>query len=140
MKAATIRNRAVQLPIVISIHAAREGGDKHVKPQPKQPGISIHAAREGGDYTTHITKFYAVTFQSAPPVKAATRALRGCVCGAGISIHAAREGGDRRGGQPLRAVQISIHAAREGGDPVRQVLAHKKDISIHAAREGGDAI
>ena len=49
VKAATIRNRAVQLPIVISIHAAREGGDKHVKPQPKQPGISIHVAREGGD-------------------------------------------------------------------------------------------
>ena len=55
----------------ISIHAAREGGDKHVKPQPKQPDISIHAAREGGDCNA------ALAFGGFP-----------------ISIHAAREGGD----------------------------------------------
>ena len=73
MKAATIRNRAVQLPIVISIHAAREGGDKHVKPQPKQPGISIHAAREGGDNAPAFKPFVTVIFQSTPPVKAATQ-------------------------------------------------------------------
>ena len=80
----------------ISIHAAREGGDvakgkviacpvefqstppvkaatKHVKPQPKQPGISIHAAREGGD----AKKTYKETVIT-------------------ISIHAAREGGDSK--------------------------------------------
>ena len=56
--------------------------------------ISIHAAREGGDDAGFMRTQLEPLFQSTPPVKAATRALRGCVCGAGISIHAAREGGD----------------------------------------------
>ena len=33
----------------ISIHAAREGGDKYLVNFWHCPGISIHAAREGGD-------------------------------------------------------------------------------------------
>ena len=55
----------------ISIHAAREGGDKAIQRLHMDGGISIHAAREGGDGG-------------------------GCavVCVADISIHAAREGGD----------------------------------------------
>ena len=89
------------------------------------------------------------SFQSTPPVKAAT--LRNQLCGTPcvISIHAAREGGDAsvamqpsesaifQSTPPVKAATtkselnahnclISIHAAREGGDPVRQVLAHKK--------------
>ena len=57
---------------MISIHAAREGGDSAAfGSNTKATQISIHAAREGGD--GHETK-----------VK----------CENGISIHAAREGGD----------------------------------------------
>ena len=33
----------------ISIHAAREGGDKGIEAENLYWGISIHAAREGGD-------------------------------------------------------------------------------------------
>ena len=102
-----------------------------------------------------------LSFQSTPPVKAATYTggvLRYTVS---ISIHAAREGGDsypRRAGQ---GCAISIHAAREGGDtymgysffnnigfqstpPVKAATAALNSslfhptISIHAAREGGD--
>ena len=56
---------------IISIHAAREGGDGIKVPSTHPLDISIHAAREGGDLL-HDAKhgdFY-------------------------ISIHAAREGGD----------------------------------------------
>ena len=56
-------------------------------------------------------------FQSTPPVKAATSAVRIFSASSDISIHAAREGGDSTSlvftSSPLR---ISIHAAREGGD------------------------
>ena len=34
---------------VISIHAAREGGDGNIKDLAQAINISIHAAREGGD-------------------------------------------------------------------------------------------
>ena len=57
---------------LISIHAAREGGDFQ-----QREGfvglceISIHAAREGGDLDKNVKGFVS-----------------------GISIHAAREGGD----------------------------------------------
>ena len=57
---------------VISIHAAREGGDAFRGKLIKVADISIHAAREGGDLC-----------QSIPSI------LRH-----EISIHAAREGGD----------------------------------------------
>ena len=59
--------------IAISIHAAREGGDRqHIHPTRMLTCISIHAAREGGD----------VYLQTSAEVDA------------NISIHAAREGGD----------------------------------------------
>ena len=35
---------------VISIHAAREGGDCYGAAEFRDGGISIHAAREGGDF------------------------------------------------------------------------------------------
>ena len=60
-----------QSPTDISIHAAREGGDRDGRRYPKLQIISIHAAREGGDTGAGVT-----------------------CSGAGISIHAAREGGD----------------------------------------------
>ena len=37
--------------MMISIHAAREGGDTIPKGSTLKRAISIHAAREGGDYT-----------------------------------------------------------------------------------------
>ena len=72
MKAATILSSSVSCVAVISIHAAREGGDKLTDIDKNSVSISIHAAREGGDhdmpaYDTHGS----------------------------ISIHAAREGGDQ---------------------------------------------
>ena len=79
---------------VISIHAAREGGDYAVIYGFTQNGISIHAAREGGDCVHSSTQCEHGAFQSTPPVKAATglqHRERNCAC---ISIHAAREGGD----------------------------------------------
>ena len=59
---------------MVSIHAAREGGDETVGCNLVcDVRVSIHAAREGGDF----------------------RIARACRCRA-VSIHAAREGGDRR--------------------------------------------
>ena len=123
---------------MISIHAAREGGDTGSSFFPNIRFISIHAAREGGDLTRLKAREEAVAFQSTPPVKAATgyhcrnrHAIR-------ISIHAAREGGDVLH-RPLRQrVCISIHAAREGGDALCKAVYINIAISIHAAREGGD--
>ena len=81
-------------------------------------GISIHAAREGGDVLCFVAMRIASSFQSTPPVKAAT--------GSGTSPHA----------NPA----ISIHAAREGGDSYLLFGVFNWVISIHAAREGGDHI
>ena len=93
VKAATKLRKAKNIEFDISIHAAREGGDrkpaKHIHPD----GISIHAAREGGDAWTCS-----------------------CLRAVPISIHAAREGGDDVRGTVFIGADISIHAAREGGD------------------------
>ena len=56
--------------------------------------ISIHAAREGGDVPADSTKHIRRKFQSTPPVKAATKLLAPYTAFESISIHAAREGGD----------------------------------------------
>ena len=56
--------------------------------------ISIHAAREGGDWNAANTKAREVAFQSTPPVKAATTRESHVLLDGEISIHAAREGGD----------------------------------------------
>ena len=64
----------------------------------------------------------SLSFQSTPPVKAATRKLRNTNAGGGISIHAAREGGDLTLLLTLIALRISIHAAREGGDCITTML------------------
>ena len=49
MKAATEALRIVNRIVHISIHAAREGGDRRVNKLSELKEISIHAAREGGD-------------------------------------------------------------------------------------------
>ena len=49
VKAATARNRVIEVECTISIHAAREGGDLFRRLYSASTSISIHAAREGGD-------------------------------------------------------------------------------------------
>ncbi len=71
MKAATLHGLLTNIPLDISIHAAREGGDSSSLQNCALVFISIHAAREGGDQVSAIDVLNAV-----------------------ISIHAAREGGD----------------------------------------------
>ena len=60
----------------ISIHAAREGGDRGQFISSYDGEISIHAAREGGDEQARLRKSRIALFQSTPPVKAATRMIR----------------------------------------------------------------
>ena len=79
---------------MISIHAAREGGDAPAGVPAYKEGISIHAAREGGDVLRLTISGGYSKFQSTPPVKAATfTVISQCYYNI-ISIHAAREGGD----------------------------------------------
>ena len=68
----------------ISIHAAREGGDNYDKNICKACKISIHAAREGGDGGCRKMLPPILTFQSTPPVKAATLFI---VCVVGIALY-----------------------------------------------------
>ena len=72
MKAATTKISARLAKKIISIHAAREGGDDAAGCTDDCIYISIHAAREGGD-------------KGKQPILERTK----------ISIHAAREGGDQ---------------------------------------------
>ena len=39
----------IEVKMIISIHAPREGGDKRGTAKEEQEKISIHAPREGGD-------------------------------------------------------------------------------------------
>ena len=80
----------------ISIHAAREGGDRYCYSAGGGSCISIHAAREGGD----------------------VRRIGDTLAAKIISIHAAREGGDYAVIYGFTQNGISIHAAREGGDRI----------------------
>ena len=63
-------------------------------PKVRNDEISIHAAREGGDRFARRKTGNVLRFQSTPPVKAATDARTRTFALAIISIHAAREGGD----------------------------------------------
>ena len=66
----------------------------HTHDQLQHSIISIHAAREGGDLSFVLHSRTSATFQSTPPVKAATVFTEGTDIPLIISIHAAREGGD----------------------------------------------
>ena len=72
MKAATKSNDDKIIGDIISIHAAREGGDGCSNNCFYMGFISIHAAREGGDQCVLVSNMFLNN----------------------ISIHAAREGGD----------------------------------------------
>ena len=72
VKAAT-RCNVIHLSIdLVSIHAAREGGDPALQRGPRVAAVSIHAAREGGDEIRQELGKTSTKFQSTPPVKAAT--------------------------------------------------------------------
>ena len=139
-RGATVGGRVLIQPIVISIHAPREGSDVRCARcrgrasyfYPRSPRgerrralvtphqlrhISIHAPREGSD--CRLPSF--------------------CVLPLSISIHAPREGSDPVIPTPERILNISIHAPREGSDDRRHRLQGDGSfISIHAPREGSD--
>ena len=82
------------ITLIISIHAAREGGDLAGKrfvtmAESFQSTPPVKAATESKVYPLEPFQF-----QSTPPVKAATAVFAAVVHGNHISIHAAREGGD----------------------------------------------
>ena len=78
----------------VSIHAAREGGDRVRSAIAHAGVVSIHAAREGGDATAPTMVREVVSFNPRRPRgrRPAWRALRPPRLV--VSIHAAREGGD----------------------------------------------
>ena len=79
----------------------------------------------------YATSQVRAVFQSTPPVKAATLAQIHIKNVSRISIHAAREGGDELKHCSFNVdVVISIHAAREGGDLFACfVLPHVHDFN-----------
>ena len=118
VKAATLLEAFDGHVRLISIHAAREGGDV-CKPQRanQQAGFQSTPPVKAATISNGNAKITR-TFQSTPPVKAATHVCFILMPAYGISIHAAREGGDFWSKLPMPESRISIHAAREGGDPV----------------------
>ncbi len=79
--------------------------------------ISIHAPRAGGDELDVIAEMEPELFQSTPPVRGATGKPTIKTYDLVISIHAPRAGGDHALVLQLDLVpQISIHAPRAGGD------------------------
>ena len=146
---------------LISIHAAREGGD----PRPRQPqgkrSISIHAAREGGDDDGYAKDIAQGVFQSTPPVKAATdyRMRNGLSLEfqstppvKAATIHGTCQSTEVPSFQstpPVKAATNSRHMSTpfllfQSTPPVKAATERNEehqpegDISIHAAREGGD--
>ena len=78
----------------ISIHAAREGGDRQ---RVRNHGRKLFQSTPPVKAATHNLELQAADlaeFQSTPPVKAATIAQQLSEIEQRISIHAAREGGD----------------------------------------------
>ena len=90
--------------------------------------ISIHAPREGSDAAVHPLRAEGPDFYPRSPRGERRRSLDVPLDLLHISIHAPREGSDHA---PLRGTRrwthISIHAPREGSD----MLLHQKFISSH---------
>ena len=89
---------------------------------PSSSVISIHAPRAGGDGKKRWSSSHNLKFQSTPPVRGATNAVRVIYVVCTISIHAPRAGGDGFPALSLAGFQISIHAPRAGGDPTAAPL------------------
>ena len=58
--------------ILISIHAPREGSDRHSAVIGRHDPISIHAPREGSDIVKRDMIVFRYIFQSTLPVRGAT--------------------------------------------------------------------
>ena len=102
--------------LAISIHAAREGGDGKPSLFVARVYISIHAAREGGDLVSVAVSVPVFRFQSTPPVKAATLSLSKSTAGAAFQSTPPVKAATRQICVIACDLGISIHAAREGGD------------------------
>ena len=95
MKAATQAYRLGCPCSRISIHAAREGGDVTAVGALASPSFQSTPPVKAATSRTSASLASRI-FQSTPPVKAATHAWPACHIALFISIHAAREGGDVR--------------------------------------------
>ena len=79
---------------MISIHAAREGGDMPCNVEHESwKGFQSTPPVKAATFLQLISSGL-LSFQSTPPVKAATHDCALDVASPAISIHAAREGGD----------------------------------------------
>ena len=84
----------MNLNVLISIHAPREGSDIMQITQPEEMTISIHAPREGSDISSGNIASRSSAFQSTLPVRGATKKNNFNFIMTLISIHAPREGSD----------------------------------------------
>ena len=96
MKAATKLFCNAVAGSLISIHAAREGGD--LRRNYFKVSLAVFQSTPPVKAATYMgySFFNDIGFQSTPPVKAATDYTRDCPQPCNISIHAAREGGDKK--------------------------------------------
>ena len=116
-RGATVSQQVRRMDRDISIHAPREGSDRRIRRDGRQPS----------------------QFLSTLPARGATHVHRDLRFVRDISIHAPREGSDRLAFLRLRkAARISIHAPREGSDFLATRGCLVQSISIHAPREGSD--
>ena len=76
MKGATLALQFSNLMSAVSIRAPREGGDRLFLAGEELEHVSIGAPREGGDKVLVGMDICLMQFQSAPPVKGATRRFR----------------------------------------------------------------
>ena len=134
-----LRTTTELLARIVSIHAARAGGDAvGAINVPHRADVSIHAARAGGDASAVAVESFpfcfnprrprgrrpgggavlsaGARFQSTPPTRAATGVILPSQRPFYVSIHAAHAGGDAVGRGDRQATGVSIHAAHAGGD------------------------
>ena len=141
-RGATWRSLDAMEPIVISIHAPREGCDWWWKMvcsyrchfNPRTPrGVR---PRGNGNASKRTTNFNPRT-----PRGVRRRTTFPTSRSPAISIHAPREGCDVFEFHSQQQARISIHAPREGCDSRPRGPSHPcRCISIHAPREGCDAL
>ncbi|PRX55990.1 hypothetical protein B0G52_1383 [Cohnella sp. SGD-V74] len=148
------------MTLIISIHASREGCDRHwissrhlsLNFNPRIPRGMRLAFISSGDAVIYFNpriprgmrrarsrSFGAIwRFQSTHPARDATALLQRPSSGRHISIHASREGCDWFSQVQTPDASISIHASREGCDLAPFYKWFYIPISIHASREGCD--
>ena len=124
---ATCAALALELGVLISIHALREEGDCVNQPHFIHFSISIHALREEGDLPPNLTFSSFFSFLSTPSARRATHRPQAQNEAQIISIHALREEGDAhqracepdlenfyprppRGGRLLAALAVILNA------------------------------